>query len=97
MQRQAVPLLRPEAPFVGTGMDIHAARDSGVMVRAKRAGTVVRVSADEIWVRHEEEVDGRMVDGDIDKYRLTKFTRSNQGTCINQRPIVRDGERSESR
>ena len=93
MQRQAVPLLRPEAPYVGTGMEYVAARDSGVMIRAKRPGTVVRVTADEIWVRHEEEVDGRMVEGDIDKYRLTKFARSNQGTCINQRPVVRHGEK----
>lgn len=93
MQRQAVPLLRPEAPYVGTGMEYVAARDSGVMIRAKRPGTVVRVTADEVWVRHEEEMDGRMVEGDIDKYKLTKFTRSNQGTCINQRPVVRYGEK----
>lgn len=93
MQRQAVPLLKPEAPFIGTGMEHVAARDSGVMIRAKRPGTVVRVSADEIWVRHEEEIDGRLIEGDIDKYRLTKFARSNQGTCINQRPVVRSGEK----
>ena len=93
MQRQAVPLLRPEAPYVGTGMEYVAARDSGVMIRAKRPGTVVRVTADEVWVRHEEEMDGRMVEGDIDKYKLTKFARSNQGTCINQRPVVRYGEK----
>jgi DNA-directed RNA polymerase subunit beta len=93
MQRQAVPLLRPRAPFVGTGMEHIAARDSGVMIRAKRPGTVVRVTADEVWVRHEEEVDGRVVEGDIDKYKLTKFARSNQGTCINQRPVVKYGEK----
>jgi DNA-directed RNA polymerase subunit beta len=93
MQRQAVPLLRPRAPYVGTGMEHIAARDSGVMVRAKRPGTVVRVTADEVWVRHEEEVDGRVVEGDIDKYKLTKFARSNQGTCINQRPVVKYGEK----
>ncbi|WP_420894159.1 DNA-directed RNA polymerase subunit beta [Staphylospora marina] len=93
MQRQAVPLLRPEAPYIGTGMEHVAARDSGVLVLAKRPGTVVRVTADEIWVRHEEEVDGRVVEGNIDKYRLTKFSRSNQGTCINQRPIVRAGDK----
>ena len=57
------------------------------------AGIVVRVTADEIWVRHEEEVDGRVVEGDIDKYKLTKFIRSNQGTCINQRPVVKYGEK----
>ncbi|GGA53621.1 DNA-directed RNA polymerase subunit beta [Kroppenstedtia guangzhouensis] len=95
MQRQAVPLLQPEAPYIGTGMEYKAARDSGVMVLAKRPGVVERVSADEIWVRHEEEVDGRMVRGDLDKYRLHKYIRSNQGTSINQRPIVRVGERVE--
>ncbi|WP_131924989.1 DNA-directed RNA polymerase subunit beta [Hazenella coriacea] len=92
MQRQAVPLLKPEAPFIGTGMEHVAARDSGVMIRAKRPGVVERVTADEIWVRHEEEVDGRLVKGDLDKYIITKFTRSNQGTCVNQRPVVRTGE-----
>lgn len=95
MQRQAVPLLKPEAPFVGTGMEYKAARDSGVTVLAKRPGVVERVTADEIWVRHEEEVDGQMVRGDLDKYRLQKYIRSNQGTSINQRPIVRQGDRVE--
>jgi DNA-directed RNA polymerase subunit beta len=93
MQRQAVPLLKPEAPFIGTGMEYKAARDSGVMVLAKRPGVVERVTADEIWVRHEEEVDGKLVKGDLDKYKLIKFQRSNQGTCINQRPIVKVGDR----
>lgn len=93
MQRQAVPLLIPEAPYVGTGMEYKAARDSGVMVLAKRPGIVERVTADEIWVRHEEEVDGVTVQGDLDKYKITKFTRSNQGTCINQRPVVKKGDR----
>ncbi|GGE21035.1 DNA-directed RNA polymerase subunit beta [Marinithermofilum abyssi] len=93
MQRQAVPLLKPEAPFIGTGMEYKAAVDSGVMVLAKRPGTVERVTADEIWVRHEEEVDGKLVKGDLDKYKLHKFIRSNQGTCINQRPFVRVGEK----
>lgn len=92
MQRQAVPLLVPEAPYVGTGMEYKAARDSGVMILAKRPGVVERVTADEIWVRHQEEVDGAWVEGDIDKYKLTKFMRSNQGTCINQRPVVKEGE-----
>lgn len=95
MQRQAVPLLVPEAPYVGTGMEYKAARDSGVMILAKRPGVVERVTADEIWVRHEEEVDGVVVKGDLDKYKLTKFMRSNQGTCINQRPVVKEGERVE--
>lgn len=93
MQRQAVPLLKPEAPFVGTGMEYKAARDSGVTILAKRPGVVERVTADEIWVRHEEEVDGQMVRGDLDKYKLQKYVRSNHGTSINQRPIVRHGER----
>jgi DNA-directed RNA polymerase subunit beta len=93
MQRQAVPLLAREHRLSGPAWNIIAARDSGVMVRAKRPGTVVRVTADEIWVRHEEEVDGRVVEGDIDKYKLTKFARSNQGTCINQRPVVKYGEK----
>ncbi len=87
MQRQAVPLLVPEAPIVGTGMEYKAARDSGVMFLAKHAGVVERVSAKEIVVKSDE--------GDRDVYRLTKFARSNQGTCINQRPIVKAGERVE--
>lgn len=93
MQRQAVPLLKPEAPYIGTGMEHKSAKDSGVMILAKRPGVVERVAADEIWVRHEEEVDGQVVRGDLDKYKLHKFIRSNQGTSINQRPIVRAGER----
>lgn len=95
MQRQAVPLLKPEAPFIGTGMEHIASRDSGVMVIAKRPGIVERVTADEIWVRHEGEVDGSVVKGDIDKYKLMKFSRSNQGSCINQRPVVSEGEQVE--
>ncbi|PTX58167.1 DNA-directed RNA polymerase subunit beta [Melghirimyces profundicolus] len=95
MQRQAVPLLKPEAPYIGTGMEYKAARDSGVMVLAKRPGVVERVTADEVWVRHEEEVDGQLVRGDLDKYKLHKYIRSNQGTSINQRPIVQAGERVE--
>ncbi|SFS85015.1 DNA-directed RNA polymerase subunit beta [Marininema halotolerans] len=93
MQRQAVPLLKPEAPFVGTGMEYVSARDSGVMVLAKRPGTIERVSAEEVWVRHEEEVDGRLVKGDLDRYKMHKYIRSNQGTSINQRPIVSAGEK----
>lgn len=95
MQRQAVPLLRPRAPYVGTGMEYKAARDSGVTIIAKRSGVVERVTADEVWIRHEEEVDGQVVRGDLDKYKLIKFARSNQGTCINQRPIVKVGDRVE--
>ncbi|ELK42922.1 DNA-directed RNA polymerase subunit beta [Brevibacillus agri] len=92
MQRQAVPLLIPQAPFVGTGMEHKAAQDSGVAIVAKHPGQVERVTAREIWVRRYKEIDGKKVAGDIDKYKLHKFIRSNQGTCINQRPIVRRGD-----
>ena len=84
MQRQAVPLLIPEAPIVGTGIEYKAACDSGVVLLARRAGVVERVSADQIVIRTD--------DGAVDQYRLTKFARSNQGTCINQRPQVIEGE-----
>lgn len=93
MQRQAVPLLVPEAPFVGTGMEYRAAKDSGVVIISRHNGVVERVTAREIWVRRIEVIDGREVFGDIDKYRLQKFQRSNQGTCLNQRPIVKKGDR----
>ena len=92
MQRQAVPLLVPQAPYVGTGMEHQAARDAGVCIVAKRPGVVERVTAREVWVRTKHEVDGRIVFGDLDKYKLSKFSRSNQNTCINQRPIVREGQ-----
>ena len=84
MQRQAVPLLKTQAPLVGTGMEYKAACDSGVMVLAHRAGTVEYVSADRIDVRTE--------DGELDTYKLQKYLRSNQGTCINQVPIVYEGD-----
>ena len=87
MQRQAVPLLRTQAPLVGTGMEYKAACDSGVCVLAKRAGTIVRVTGDEIIVNTDE--------GGLDTYKLIKFVRSNQSTCINQRPVVYKGERVE--
>lgn len=87
MQRQAVPLLRTQAPLVGTGMEYKAACDSGVCVLAKRAGTIVRVTGDEIIVDTDE--------GGLDTYKLIKFVRSNQSTCINQRPVVYKGERVE--
>src|SRR5690606_36216182 len=95
MQRQDAPLLQLPEPYAGTGMAYKPARDSGVTIVAKRPGVVERVTADEIWVRHEEEVDGQVVKGDLDKYKLIKFARSNQGTCINQRPIVKVGVRVE--
>jgi DNA-directed RNA polymerase subunit beta len=84
MQRQAVPLLKAQAPLVGTGVEYKAARDSGVVIIAKNSGVVERVTATGIDVR----TDG----GELDHYKLLKFTRSNQGTCINQKPIVRKGE-----
>ncbi|AYC30622.1 DNA-directed RNA polymerase subunit beta [Paenisporosarcina cavernae] len=93
MQRQAVPLLNPEAPFVGTGMEHVNARDSGAAVIAKYHGIVEHVEAKEIRVRRIEEVDGKEVKGDLTKYKLQKFIRSNQGTSYNQRPIVKVGDR----
>ena len=85
MQRQAVPLLKSEAPLVGTGMENVAARDSGMIVLAKNAGTVEKVSADEILIKRDS-------DGDFDHYKLLKFRRSNQNTVLNQKPIVDVGE-----
>lgn len=93
MQRQAVPLLVPDAPYVGTGMEYRAARDSGVCVVSKHEGIVERVTARDIWVRRQAIVDGKVVNGDLDKYKLLKYMRSNQNTCINQRPIVREGQK----
>ncbi len=94
MQRQSVPLLRAEAPYVGTGMEQVAARDSGAVVIAKRDGVVDYVDSERIIVKADHHVDGtisREVTADI--YSLVKFKRSNQNTCINQRPIVQVGER----
>lgn len=87
MQRQAVPLVRTESPLVGTGMEWRAARDSGVVILAENPGIVERVTAQEIVIRTDR--------GTTDVYRLQKFVRSNQGTCINQKPIVRKGQRVE--
>ena len=87
MQRQAVPLLTTEAPVVGTGLEVKAAVDSGVCVVAKRAGVVERSESNRIIIRAE--------DGTRDEYHLTKFKRSNQSNCYNQRPIVFKGERVE--
>lgn len=92
MQRQAVPLLIPKAPLVGTGMEHKSAKDSGVCIVSKYDGIIERSSANEIWLRRVENVDGQEVKGDIVKHKLHKFMRSNQGTCINQRPIVKRGE-----
>jgi len=85
MQRQAVPLLRSEAPLIGTGVEFRAAVDAGDVILAEKAGTADEVSADEIVIRES--------DGNLRTYRLAKFRRSNQGTCINQKPAVRAGER----
>jgi DNA-directed RNA polymerase subunit beta len=86
MQRQAVPLLRPQAPIIGTGMEYRAAKDSGGCVLARANGDVVAVDAQAITLKHDE-------DGLEHEYDLLKFTRSNAGTCINQRPIVSVGDR----
>jgi DNA-directed RNA polymerase subunit beta len=94
MQRQSVPLLRAEAPYIGTGMEKVTARDSGAVVVARRDGVVDYVDSERIIVRADHNVDGtisREVTADI--YSLIKFKRSNQNTCINQRPIVHVGER----
>lgn len=93
MQRQAVPLMQPEAPIVGTGMEHVNAKDSGAAVICKHEGIVEHVEARQVWVRRVTEVDGQEVKGDLDKYRMLKFIRSNQGTCYNQRPIVSLGDR----
>jgi DNA-directed RNA polymerase subunit beta len=90
MQRQAVPLVRADAPFVGTGMEGVVARDSGAAIAAKRAGVVDQVDATRIVIRATEELDPAKPGVDI--YRLMKFQRSNQSTCINQRPLVKVGD-----
>ena len=91
MQRQAVPLMNPEAPFVGTGMEHVAARDSGAAVVAKYKGRVEHVEARQIKVRRIVEEGGKEIETDLDVYKLAKFARSNSGTCYNQRPIVEAG------
>ena len=88
MQRQAVPLVRREAPIIGTGVEYRAAKDSGVVVVAKNSGIAERVTADEIIIKRE--------DGNKDRYKLLKFKRSNQGTCINQTPIINKGDKIEA-
>ena len=89
MQRQAVPLVRPEAPLVGTGMEQPAARDSGQVLSAEADGEIRHVTAEAIVVHYDEPVDGEQ----LHSYSLLKFLRSNQGTCINQRAIVSAGDR----
>lgn len=87
MQRQAVPLLKTEAPIVGTGMEYKAGVDSGVCILSKEAGVVESVCADEIKVKYDS--------GKLDTFKVTKFMRSNQGTCVNQVPVVSQGQRLE--
>jgi DNA-directed RNA polymerase subunit beta len=91
MQRQAVPLLKAEAPYVGTGMEAVVARDSGAAIVARRPGVVEQVDATRIVIRANEETDASK--SGVDIYNLLKFQRSNQNTCINQRPLVRMGDR----
>ena len=97
MQRQAVPLLIPESPFVGTGMDHVAAKDSGAAVVSRYKGIVEHVESREIHVRRLEDKkgDGKFVETELDKYNLVKFVRSNAGTCYTQKPIVSIGEEVE--
>ncbi|HJW47911.1 MAG TPA: DNA-directed RNA polymerase subunit beta, partial [Candidatus Limnocylindria bacterium] len=87
MQRQAVPVVRPEAPIIGTGIEYRAAKDSGQVVLARAGGTVRSVSAAEIWVEENAS--------DAFRYKLQKFIRTNQGTCFNQRPLVKVGDQVE--
>ena len=100
-QRQAVPLVRPEAPLVGTGMEAPAARYSGALITAKRAGTVTSVSADEILIYtgetlHHDKGENTFSEMGYDVYKLQTFKRSNSGTCIHQRPIVAVGDKVEA-
>src|ERR671910_284899 len=90
MQKQAVPLLRSEAPYVGTGMEFRAATDTGDVLLAHHTGTVERVVSDRITVRRSG------AGGELDEYYLRKFARSNQGTCVNQRPLVKEGDEIEA-
>ncbi|MCB9793340.1 MAG: DNA-directed RNA polymerase subunit beta [Alphaproteobacteria bacterium] len=94
MQRQAVPVIRTEAPLVGTGMERVVARDSGVTTTARRSGIVTAVDASRIVIKCDDDgtTDTGEIGGDVDIYNLTKFIRSNQNTCINQRPVVRLGD-----
>ena len=95
MQRQAVPLLRPEAPLVGTGLEDVVARDSGSAIAARRTGIIDQIDATRIVVRATEETDPTKPG--IDIYRLKKFQRSNQSTCITQKPLVKVGDRHPAR
>jgi DNA-directed RNA polymerase subunit beta len=91
MQRQAVPLLQADAPFIGTGIEAKVAIDSGAAIQARRAGVIDQVDAQRIVVRATEDLE--LGDAGVDIYRLRKFQRSNQNTCINQRPLVKVGDK----
>jgi DNA-directed RNA polymerase subunit beta len=91
MMRQAVPLLKPESPLVGTGIESDVALDSGVTIVAKRDGTVDKIDGKRIVIKATEETD--FSKSGVDIYNLQKFKRSNQNTCINQKPLVRVGDK----
>jgi DNA-directed RNA polymerase subunit beta len=95
MQRQAVPLMRPQAPIVGTGIEATVARDSRVLINAEGEGVVEYVDANEIVIHYNRSEDERLIsfEGDLKSYKLTKFKKTNQSTCMNLRPIVRKGEK----
>jgi DNA-directed RNA polymerase, beta subunit/140 kD subunit len=97
MQRQAVPLLRPNSPIVGTGIERLVARDSRVLINAEGNGTVEYVDANEIIIRYDWNAEDKLVsfDSEVIHYKLTKFMKTNQSTCINLKPIVQKGDRVE--
>ncbi len=97
MQRQAVPLIRPHSPIVGTGLEGKVARDSRMLINAEGSGVVEYVDANEIHVRYDRTPEEQLIsfEDNLKKYQLVKFTRTNQGTCINLRPIVHKGDRLE--
>ena len=95
MQRQAVPLMRPEAPIVGTGIEARVAQDSRVLINAEGEGVVEYVDAREIVIRYNRSLDEKLVsfEGDVKSYKLTKFQKTNQSTCMNLKPIVKKGDK----
>src|SRR5690606_34605406 len=95
MQRQAVPLLKPEAPIVGTGLEGRVARDSRALINAEGDGVVESVDANEIIIRYNRTDDDRLVsfEGDSKAYSLIKFKKTNQNTCVNLKPIVKKGQK----
>ena len=95
MMRQAVPLMRPEAPIVGTGLERRVAEDSRILINAEGEGEVVYVDSDRIEIRYERTEDDRVVsfDSDVKTYELIKFRKTNQGTSINLHPIVKRGDK----